>query len=70
MGEGLHPTKVQAMFMVIFALGLFANGLVAVMIEGRSATWPIGFIQALNLALLVACLWWYRRAAGSPSSRN
>ncbi|PVZ52235.1 hypothetical protein [Arthrobacter sp. H-02-3] len=64
-----QPTKVQAVFMGIFALMLLANNVVSVVIEGRSATVVYWTIQALNLALLVLSFWWYRRAAKSSSKQ-
>jgi hypothetical protein len=65
-----QPTKVQAVFMGVFALFLFANNLYAVLAEGAKATVWYWVIQALNLALLAFSFWWYRRAANNPPAHG
>ncbi|MFP3463528.1 hypothetical protein R5O87_22040 [Arthrobacter globiformis] len=64
------PTKVQAVFMCVFAVLLFASNLYAVLAEGAKATGWYWVIQTLNLALFAFSFWWYRRAAKNPPAQS
>jgi hypothetical protein len=61
-----RPTKVQAVFMGLFAVLLFASNLYAVLAEGAKATVGYWIVQAADLALLAFSFWWYHRAAKNP----
>ncbi|MBB6405406.1 hypothetical protein [Arthrobacter sp. AZCC_0090] len=65
-----QPTKVQAVFMGLFAVLLFASNLYAVLAEGAKATVWYWVVQALDLALLAFSFWWYHRAAKNPPAQS
>lgn len=65
-----QPTKVQAVFMGLFAVLLFASNLYAVLAEGAKATVWYWIVQALDLALLAFSFWWYQRAAKNPPAQS
>jgi sterol desaturase/sphingolipid hydroxylase (fatty acid hydroxylase superfamily) len=65
-----QPTKVQAVFMGLVAVLLFANNLNGVLAEGVKATVWYWVLQALDLALLAFSFWWYHRAAKNPPAQS
>lgn len=66
----MQPTKVQAVFMGIFALALLTNNTVPVMFEDRHATVGYWIAQTLDVALLLMSIWWFRRASKTPPTRS
>ena len=61
------PTKGEAVYVGIFTALMLVSNWISVLYEGRAATGFYWAVQSIGIALLVASVWLYVRAAKHSS---